>query len=289
MTTVGTLSEALFVAALVVYGAALAVQLVRGEALGRRTAVVALAVHGASIVGRGVAGGHLPWSTMYEFSSVVAFVAVAVAVWVVPRPSTGLVLPATLVAVVATMVAALPLTTPAAPVPPALDSSWLAIHTTAAIAASGILTVAVATTAAWLWRDAAEARAADRDLRASVTVGIGRAVTPPPAASTERARTTDRLSTFGQRITAMGFLVWTFAVLTGAVWAEQAWGRYWGWDPKETAAFVTWLLYASALHAQATPRWRGRRAAWLGVAAYASLVVTYYVVNLVVVGLHSYA
>ena len=288
-STVGTLSDALFVAATVLYGAALAVHLARGEAHGRRAVIIAVTVHGASILARGVAGGHLPWSTMYEFSSVVAFVAVAVGLRVVPRPMARVVGPATLVAAVATMVAALPLMAPAGPMPPALDSSWLAIHTTAAIAASGIFTVGVVTTVAWLWRDTVEARSQAQRAHASVAVGIRGGSSRSPASTTGETRTTDRLATLGQRTTAVAFLVWTFAVLTGAVWAEQAWGRYWGWDPKETAAFVTWLLYAAALHAEATPRWAGRRAAWLSIAAYASLLVTYYVVNLVVVGLHSYA
>lgn len=96
----------------------------------------------------------------------------------------------------------------------------------------------------------------------------------------------DRLA-FG--INAFAYPLFTLAVIMGAMWAEVAWGRYWGWDPKETSSFVTWVLYAGYFHARATAGWRGRRAAWLNVIAYASLLVTYYVVNLFVVGLHSYA
>ena len=91
------------------------------------------------------------------------------------------------------------------------------------------------------------------------------------------------------RTIAFGFPVWTFAVITGAIWAEQSWGRYWGWDPKETSAFLTWVAYASYLHARATRGMRGRRAGWLGILAFAVLMFTYFAVNLVVVGLHSYA
>ena len=91
------------------------------------------------------------------------------------------------------------------------------------------------------------------------------------------------------RTIAFGFPVWTFAVIMGAIWAEQSWGRYWGWDPKETSAFLTWVAYAAYLHARATRGMRGRRAGWLGILAFAVLMFTYFAVNMVVVGLHSYA
>ena len=91
------------------------------------------------------------------------------------------------------------------------------------------------------------------------------------------------------RTIAFGFPVWTFAVIMGAIWAEQSWGRYWGWDPKETSAFLTWVAYAAYLHARATRGMRGRRAGWLGLLAFGVLMFTYFAVNLVVVGLHSYA
>jgi cytochrome c-type biogenesis protein CcsB len=97
------------------------------------------------------------------------------------------------------------------------------------------------------------------------------------------------LDALAYRITAFAMPIYTFGVICGAIWAEEAWGRYWGWDPKETGAFFTWILYAAYLHARATYGWRGRRAAWVGVGAYVALLVTYFVVNLVVVGLHSYA
>ncbi len=102
----------------------------------------------------------------------------------------------------------------------------------------------------------------------------------PPAA---------RLDNLAYRIIAFGFPILTFGIMAGAIWAEEAWGRYWGWDPKETGSFVTWVLYACYLHARSTHGWRGRRAAWVGVTAFTALMVTYYAVNLFVVGLHSYA
>jgi ABC-type transport system involved in cytochrome c biogenesis permease subunit len=91
------------------------------------------------------------------------------------------------------------------------------------------------------------------------------------------------------RTIALGFFMWTFGVIAGAMWAEQSWGRFWGWDPKETASFLTWVSYAAYLHARATRGTRGRGAAWIGLFSFAVLMFTYYAVNLVFVGLHSYA
>ena len=97
------------------------------------------------------------------------------------------------------------------------------------------------------------------------------------------------LDSLAYRTNAFGFPLWTFGVISGAIWAEQSWGRYWGWDPKETSAFLTWVAYAGYLHARATRGVRGRGAAWIGLGAYGVLLFTYYVVNLLVTGLHSYA
>ncbi|HUG86555.1 MAG TPA: c-type cytochrome biogenesis protein CcsB [Euzebya sp.] len=102
----------------------------------------------------------------------------------------------------------------------------------------------------------------------------------PPAA---------KLDNLAYRTTAFAFPLFTFGVMCGAIWAEEAWGRYWGWDPKETGSFVTWTLYAAYLHARSTRGWRGPGAAWVGVIAFTALMITYYAVNLFIVGLHSYA
>ena len=104
-----------------------------------------------------------------------------------------------------------------------------------------------------------------------------------------RLPSSEKLDTLAFRTHAIAFPIWTFAVIAGAVWASKAWGRYWGWDPKETWAFITWTIYAGYLHARATAGWRGRKAAWVAAAGFVSLWITYYVVNLLIVGLHSYA
>jgi cytochrome c-type biogenesis protein CcsB len=86
-----------------------------------------------------------------------------------------------------------------------------------------------------------------------------------------------------------GFPIFTFAVIAGAVWAESAWGRFWGWDPKETWAFISWIVYAAYLHARATAGWKGRAAAWINVGGLAVMLFNLLFVNLIIAGLHSYA
>jgi cytochrome c-type biogenesis protein CcsB len=112
------------------------------------------------------------------------------------------------------------------------------------------------------------------------------AAAAPRASRLPSAQTLDRVA---YRIIAFAFPIWTFAVIAGAIWAQEAWGRYWGWDPKETWSFITWTIFAGYLHARATSGWKGRRAAVIALVGFASLLVTYYVVNLWIVGLHSYA
>ena len=100
------------------------------------------------------------------------------------------------------------------------------------------------------------------------------------------AEALDRLA---YRVTIVGFPLYTFAVIAGAIWAEAAWGRFWGWDPKETVAFVAWVVYAAYLHARATAGWRSGGAAWVNVVGLAAVVFNLFFINLVVAGLHSYA
>ena len=100
---------------------------------------------------------------------------------------------------------------------------------------------------------------------------------------------TDVLDSVGHRLVAFAFVLWTVGTIAGAMWAEQSWGRFWGWDPKETGAFLTWIAYAGYLHGRATRGVRGRRAAWIGIGAFITLMATYLIANYVIVGLHSYA
>ena len=100
------------------------------------------------------------------------------------------------------------------------------------------------------------------------------------------AQTLDRIA---YRTSIFAFPVFGFGVIFGAIWAEEAWGRYWGWDPKETVAFITWVIYAAYLHARSTAGWRDKKAAWINVIGFVAMVFNLFFINLVTVGLHSYA
>jgi cytochrome c-type biogenesis protein CcsB len=100
------------------------------------------------------------------------------------------------------------------------------------------------------------------------------------------AQTLDRIA---YRTTIFAFPVFGFGVIFGAIWAEEAWGRYWGWDPKETVSFIAWVIYAAYLHARSTAGWRDKKAAWINVAGFVAMVFNLFFINLVTVGLHSYA
>jgi cytochrome c-type biogenesis protein CcsB len=245
--------------------------------------VVGAALHTASIVTRGFAADRVPWGNMYEFSSAVALTAVAAFLVLVAGGRVDRALGAfVMVPVVLYLgLAGTVLYTAAGPLVPALDSYWIKIHVFAAVVSSGAFLFSGVLALLYLLRVRHDRVAAERvgsgpPLR--FPLSMGSALPPAPVL--------DRVS---YAVIAFAFPIWTFAIIAGAIWAEAAWGRYWGWDPKETWSFITWVLYAGYLHARATAGWKGTKAAWIGVAAAVALVIDYYVVNIFVVGFHSYA
>jgi cytochrome c-type biogenesis protein CcsB len=224
-------------------------------------------VHLTTIVTRGVGERRVPWGNMYEFSTVVAFVVVTALLVLIARQrarwlGTFVLLPVVLYLGLAGTV----LYKAAGPLVPALNSYWLKIHVVAAMSATGMFFVSGVVAMLYL----AKSRRPDGPLLSRL----------PAPEKLER-------TTYG--LIALSFPIWTFAIIAGAIWAEAAWGRYWGWDPKETWSFITWVIYAGYLHARSTAGWRGRRAAWFAVAAFVALIINYYAVNIWIVGLHSYA
>ena len=245
---------------------------------GRRAGNVAMALTwlgaGLLLLGlvlRGLWAGRAPWGNMYEFSLAWTFGILAVFLAVsLRRDIRWLGLPVVFLSILSLGLAVTVLYTEAAQLVPALRSWWLIIHVASAIICGGAFTVAAAISVLYLWRDRAE--------RKGTVTGV---VASLPDAS--------RLDTLAYRILAFAFPLWTFAVISGAIWAEYAWGRYWGWDPKETWAFITWVIYAGYLHARSTAGWRGRRAAYISLLGFASFLINYFGVNIFVNSLHSYA
>jgi cytochrome c-type biogenesis protein CcsB len=154
---------------------------------------------------------------------------------------------------------------------PALKSWWLVIHVSAAAISGGAFTLSAGLIGAYLIRQRAEDRG---------TTDRGLASRLPDA---------QRLDALSYRTIAFVFPLWTFAVIAGAIWAENAWGRYWGWDPKETWAFITWVVYAGYLHARSTAGWKGRKAAVIGLIGFVTFMINYFGVNFFASGLHSYS
>jgi cytochrome c-type biogenesis protein CcsB len=119
----------------------------------------------------------------------------------------------------------------------------------------------------------------------AATLYLGQGRSRKPSAKLPSLADLDR---FIYQSVVLGFILLTLGILTGAVWAESAWGRYWSWDPKETWSLITWLIYAALLHARLVKGWQGRRIAWLAVLGFAAVLFTYFGVSFLLPGLHSY-
>ena len=236
--------------------------------------VLAFALHASSVLTRGLSAGRPPWGNMFEFSTTGALAVTGVFLVLLTRKDvrylgTFVILPVLLTLGLAVAV----LYTESAQLVPALKSVWLLIHVTAAITASAIFTIGFCQSICYLVQERRErVPAAERSPSFMDRL--------PPAAVLDRS---------AYKMHAFAYPIWTFAVIAGAIWAENAWGRYWGWDPKETWAFITVLVYTAYLHARATAGWKGRPAAYLACLGYATFLFNYLVVNIWLVGFHSYA
>jgi cytochrome c-type biogenesis protein CcsB len=245
--------------------------------VGMALAVAGVLAHTGAVVTRGLAVHRAPWGNMYEFVTALTCVAALFFLFVMIRYRAW----ALGVFVLGAVVITLGLTetliyTAAGQLVPALQSYWLSIHVTAMTLATGIFFVAAVLGVVYL--------AVDRYTR---KVAAGRA--QPGNALVRRLPTVEQLDRLTYRTIVFGFPIWTFGVIAGAIWADQAWGRYWGWDPVETWAFITWVLYAAFLHARATAGWRGRRAHYIQLLGFTSLMFNILVVQVFIAGLHSYA
>jgi cytochrome c-type biogenesis protein CcsB len=232
-------------------------------------ALIGVLLHTIAVVTRGFAVHRAPWGNMYEFVTALTCVAAIFFLGVMIRYrawSLGLFVMGSIV--LALGLAETLIYTAAGPLVPALQSYWLTIHVAAMTLATGIFMVAAVLGIIYLYADRAKASAS----------GI-----------LARLPSKEQLDRLTYRTVVFGFPVWTFGVIAGAIWADQAWGRYWGWDPVETFAFITWVLYAAFLHARVTAGWRGKPAHYVQLLGFASLAFNILVVQTYFTGLHSYA
>jgi cytochrome c-type biogenesis protein CcsB len=296
-----------YIAAMVGYFAYLAYKRDPIWVVARVIAFVGLAANVTAIVSRGMAAHRVPWGNMYEFSVLLSALVVAGYLFIVEgiykvRSLGGF----ALMFSVLTMAIAVStsIDVPPGPLVPALNSYWIKIHVVAAITGSSLFALGGIVTILYLVQSYRERSRADAlgaqqpppimgasidvDAPHDFVVDTGEGVGSGRAPRTGMLPSSATLDRVAYRLIAFAFPIWTFAVIAGAIWAQSAWGRYWGWDPKETWSFITWVIFAGYLHARATSGWRGRKAAWVALVGFASLLITYYAVNLWIVGLHSY-
>ncbi|WP_265443418.1 c-type cytochrome biogenesis protein CcsB [Flexivirga meconopsidis] len=227
---------------------------------------------GACVVLRAVSVGRPPLGNMYEFSIVGSFfVITAYLIWSLRRDVRSLGIFVVGPTLLTEMLAALVFYTAASQLMPSLKNYWLTIHVTVAILSVAFFTIAFSTTILYFvqkWRE----DIGDTKYKFMDAV--------PDSATMDR-------TTYGLLIIA--FPLWTFTLIAGAIWAQIAWGHYWSWDPKEVWTLVIWVVYAAYLHARATAGWSGKKAAYISIAGFVCVLFNFTVVNMFIVGMHSYS
>lgn len=233
---------------------------------------LATALLDASVLMRGLAVSRPPWGNMFEFATAAA-AAIGTAYCVLAKRNDwqwlGVFIVTPVLLVLGLSVAVL--YTDAGELMPALKSYWLGIHVSVAFIAVAFFTIAFAVGLLYLVR-------------------LRREQNPPARPNfIESLPSATALERTAYSVNMVGFILWTFTLIAGAIWAQKAWGSYWTWDPKEVWTFVVWVVYAAYLHARATAGWEPRKAMTIALAGYACILVNFLVVNVYFVGQHSYS
>jgi cytochrome c-type biogenesis protein CcsB len=248
------------------------------EKVGIALMILGTALHATGVVLRGIAASRVPWANMYEFSItgalfVVLIFLVALTIKDVRLIATfvsGFVL---LILGAATSVFYVEVKS----LMPALQSYWLVIHVVVAVLATAFFNIAAGLSIAYLLKSAGWLEKSKRKAVQSVKRIL------------ELFPSLESLERLAYRFNIIGFILWSFTLIAGAIWAERAWHRYWGWDTKEVWTFIIWVIYAGYLHANATRGWTGKRSAWLSLIGFAAILFNFTVVNLFFKGLHVYS
>jgi cytochrome c-type biogenesis protein CcsB len=230
--------------------------------------VLAWILHVGGTVMRGIAAHRVPWANMFEFSltatAIIVGVFIAIQFWQDLRFLGAFI---TGFVVIFLGIATVDFYVDVVPLPPALQSAWLVIHVFVASLGTGFYALGASLSVVQLLQSR-------RLLAGKKSLGL-----PDP----------ERLENLAYRLIVVGFVFWTFTLMAGAIWAEHAWGRYWGWDTKEVWTFIIWTIYAGYIHARATRGWRGSRSAWLAIIGFSAVLFNFTIVNLFFKGLHSYS
>lgn len=247
--------------------------------IGTTLTVIAFLLHLAATVLRGIGAGRVPWSNMYEFAMTATLLFTAVYLGVLFWKDLRYV-GAFMTGLVTVLLGAASLPTIYVEITPLADplkSTWLVIHVFVASLATAFLGLAFALSVLQLFQTRRE-----RKIRENVAAAEKKSLlrTVPNA---------EELESLAYRVAIIGFIFWTFTLIAGAIWAQDAWGRYWGFDTKEVWTFIVWVLYAGYIHARATRGWRGVRSAWLAIVGFAAVLFNFTIVNMFFDGLHSYS
>ncbi|MDQ4215689.1 c-type cytochrome biogenesis protein CcsB [Microbacterium capsulatum] len=245
--------------------------------IGTALATLGFLFHLAGEVLRGIAAGRVPWSNMYEFAMtgtlLIIAVYLAVNIWFDLKFLGTFILGLVVVllggAATGFYVQVVPLSDP-------LKSVWLVIHVFVASLGTAFFALAFALSVFQLLQARREAKI----LAKAEKTGPRFLGTLPGS---------ERLEGLAYRFATIGFIFWTFTLIAGAIWANDAWGRYWGFDTKETWTFIIWVLYAGYIHARATRGWRGSRSAWLSIVGFSAVLFNFTIVNMFFKGLHVYS
>ncbi|WP_421083319.1 c-type cytochrome biogenesis protein CcsB [Rothia nasimurium] len=236
-------------------------------------------IHLAGVLSRAFAANRVPWGNMYEFLTTGAFLVTAVYLgFLIFRDLRFVGSLVSGLAVIMMAAATIAYPTPVGQLVPALQSYWLVIHVSIAVLASAIFTITFAMAVLQLLQTARERSIIEGTDSTLARIGFMRLIPSSTA-----------LENFSFRLNTVGFAMWTFTLAAGAVWAEKAWGRYWGWDTKEVWTFIIWVVYAAYLHARATRGWSGPPSAWLSIVGYLCVIFNFTIVNVFFSGLHSYS
>ncbi|MGX1696565.1 c-type cytochrome biogenesis protein CcsB [Microbacterium keratanolyticum] len=245
--------------------------------IGMALTVLGFLFHLTGTVLRGIAAERVPWANMYEFAMMgtllIIAVFIAVNIWMDLRYLGTFILGLIVVllggAATSFYVEIVPLMDP-------LKSVWLIIHVFVASLSTAFFGLAFALSVLQLMQGRRERRLAAGEAK----TGPGFLATLPVA---------DRLESLAYRFVTVGFILWTFTLIAGSIWAQESWGRYWGFDVKETWTFIIWVVYAGYIHARATRGWRGARSAWLSIIGFAAVIFNFTIVNMFFKGLHAYS
>ena len=242
--------------------------------------------HLGATVTRGIEAERVPWSNMYEFSMTGTLLIVAVYLGVLFRYDLRF-LGSFITGLVAVLMGGATLFhVDVSPLSDPLKSIWLVIHVFVASLATALFALAFALSVVQLLQARRERKAAEAEVAASAGSAV---VTKTGPGFLRILPSAVDLESLAYRFAIIGFIFWTFTLIAGSIWANDAWGRYWGFDTKEVWTFVIWVLYAGYIHARATRGWRGTRSAWLSIIGFAAVMFNFTIVNMFFKGLHVYS